>query len=133
MTKSPILFSLGVAAIISGGLLLFWLGASRNVDETAFIFAGVVFLIFPFAWFFTWLIVNAMVWWQQVSGVGPERPESGESQKDESGISTSAPGQKKGLKGSGLGKPSVRNPVLRLRKDVVKAVVPCELHPSDRP
>ena len=87
MTKSPILFSLGVAAIMSAGLLLFWLGTTRNVDEKPFIYAAVVFLIFPFVWFFIWLIVNALVWWRQISGAGPERPESDESPNDESGIS----------------------------------------------
>ena len=71
MMKSPILISLVVAAILCGGLALFWLGTTRNVDEKPFILAAVVFLIFPFAWFFIWHSVNATVWWRQISGASP--------------------------------------------------------------
>lgn len=79
MTKSPVLFSLGVSVVISIVVLMLWLEVSRNVDEHAFITAG-VFVMFPFLWFVTWLIVNAVVWWNEVAG---GRKEGDSTQKPE--------------------------------------------------
>lgn len=65
MKKSPALISLGFALAISIVTFIAWKSTSRNVDELPFMAAGVV-LMFPFIWFFVWVVINTINWWRQV-------------------------------------------------------------------
>ena len=76
-----VLFSLGVSVVMSIIVFLFWRGESRNIEELPFIAFGVM-LMFPFVWFISWLISNAVVWWREIKGGRHEDVDSAQDSGD---------------------------------------------------
>ena len=68
--KHPVLAAFGIAAMMSLGLLAFWMVGSR-IDERPFIAAG-AFLMFPVLWFLTWIVINGVNWWRESAGKSRE-------------------------------------------------------------
>jgi hypothetical protein len=60
MTKHPGIAAFVTALALSVGLALV---LPYTVQESPWALSFVV-LLFPFIWFFVWLIINALAWWQ---------------------------------------------------------------------
>lgn len=60
MTKHPIM-SAFVTALVLSLVLAVVLPYSRQESPWALFF---IVVIFPFIWFFAWLVINALAWWQ---------------------------------------------------------------------
>ena len=63
--KHPIAVAFGIAVAVS--LVLAGIALTQfRTDEKPFALAAVV-LLFPFLWFFLWLITNGVSWWKDTT------------------------------------------------------------------
>jgi hypothetical protein len=70
MIKRPVLASFLTAVVIALGFMGYMLAESRTVDEKPFIlFYSLVAL--PIAWFFAWIFLAAIGWWQEITTEPP--------------------------------------------------------------
>jgi hypothetical protein len=60
MTKHPIIAAFVTALALSAVLALV---VPYSVQESPWAL-GFIVMLFPFIWFFVWLIINALAWWQ---------------------------------------------------------------------
>ena len=95
MRTSPVLFSFQVTFVIWLAAFLYLYQTTGNPETFTFT-AAFMFLIFPFAWFVVWLIVNAVVWWKEVTG----RSQEGDTTPQDSGETDARPKKRHRLRGS---------------------------------
>jgi Na+/H+ antiporter NhaC len=65
MIRRPVITSLLIAgglAIVAAAVML---STTRNVDEKPFVIYFTL-VAFPFAWFFVWVILGTIAWWQSL-------------------------------------------------------------------
>jgi UDP-N-acetylmuramyl pentapeptide phosphotransferase/UDP-N-acetylglucosamine-1-phosphate transferase len=63
--RKPVATAFLIALALSVALAVLW---PYTVQESPWALTFIVFVFFPFAWFFVWLITNAITWWQGLKG-----------------------------------------------------------------
>lgn len=64
MTKHPILSAFVTAVVLSVALAIVMPYTTQESPWALFFIA----LLFPFIWFFAWIIFNAVSWWKDTKG-----------------------------------------------------------------
>jgi hypothetical protein len=78
--KHPVVTAFLIAVVIALALMGYMLAESRTVDEKPFIFFYSLVAL-PFAWFFVWIFLGAIAWWQEITAEPP--PDAAEPAPDD--------------------------------------------------
>jgi protein-S-isoprenylcysteine O-methyltransferase Ste14 len=76
MTKHPIIAAFVTALVLSVVLALV---VPYTAQESPWALSFIV-VLFPFIWFFAWLIINAFAWWQDTPAAGKRPGNADETQ-----------------------------------------------------
>jgi cation transporter-like permease len=82
MIKRPAVISSLIAVVITLGFMGYMLSTTQGGDAKSFIMP-IALVLFPFVWFFVWLIVTGIARWQGLmSGHSPNEDDDREGKRD---------------------------------------------------
>jgi hypothetical protein len=77
MTKHPIISAFVMAVVIVAVLALVFPFSAQESPWAILVFV----VVFPFIWFFAWLVTNAGAWLQNTMGLGEQSGSADENQE----------------------------------------------------